>query len=267
MKLTGMAEEIEKLGQDVRISQLSGSVGGFVGGGLVLAGIIAAPFTFGASLGLTIAGASLGVVGATTGIGATVAGTVITNNKMAESETCLKTDLKMTQRVEEKVCTILHTENSQENDKDHMNSSNTSAILSGITSGRIVGGIGSATERILAISAKASIPLEIAGRVVSVTGIVLNSAFILVDAGSIIWHSIQLAKDDKPEAALEIWGKVKQLTEHKEAVEEFHDWLETLENQGHVFAEDESPIPLKVLLKVLPIVICALCIACYLLMG
>ncbi|XP_033742384.1 uncharacterized protein LOC117328891 [Pecten maximus] len=65
--------ELENRRFGVNIVTIVGGSTGLVGAGLALAGVIAAPFTGGLSLGLTIAGAAVGGVG-----GATMAGSKIT---------------------------------------------------------------------------------------------------------------------------------------------------------------------------------------------
>ncbi|XP_046569368.1 apolipoprotein L3-like isoform X1 [Haliotis rubra] len=61
-----LASEVDKQVLNARIAKTSFASTGIIGSGLAIAGVIAAPFTFGASLGLTIAGA---VVGLSSGVG------------------------------------------------------------------------------------------------------------------------------------------------------------------------------------------------------
>ena len=68
----------------VNIAVISGATAGIVGGGLTVAGLILIPFTFGASLGLTIAGASLGAAGGVTGGAARVIEGVKQNESVNE---------------------------------------------------------------------------------------------------------------------------------------------------------------------------------------
>ena len=73
--INGCADQLEKVNTDTGITKVVGESTGIVGGVLGIAGLILAPFTAGASLGLTIAGAVTGAVGGATSI----AGTVIEN--------------------------------------------------------------------------------------------------------------------------------------------------------------------------------------------
>ncbi|OWF35576.1 uncharacterized protein LOC110442780 [Mizuhopecten yessoensis] len=68
-----IVSELENRRFGVNIATIVGGSTGLIGAGLALAGVIAAPFTAGLSLGLTIAGAAVGGVG-----GVTMAGSKIT---------------------------------------------------------------------------------------------------------------------------------------------------------------------------------------------
>ena len=65
----GIVVELERIRQNVNIASIVGSSVGFIGASLALAGVITAPFTFGASLGLTIAGGVIGGMGGITSVG------------------------------------------------------------------------------------------------------------------------------------------------------------------------------------------------------
>ena len=67
-KLYEIANECNNLHKDCNIANVTGSSVGAAGGLMALGGLALAPFTFGASLSLTIAGAATGVAGATTNI-------------------------------------------------------------------------------------------------------------------------------------------------------------------------------------------------------
>ena len=67
-----MIDWLNKVQFDVNVSRLTGASAGIVGGGLALAGLILIPFTFGASLGLTISGVAVGGSGAVISNGASI---------------------------------------------------------------------------------------------------------------------------------------------------------------------------------------------------
>lgn len=68
-ELISIRDDIQKETRIQKIGSVTYSSVGIVGGGLIIAGIIAAPFTFGGSLALSVAGAaatiSSGVAGVT----------------------------------------------------------------------------------------------------------------------------------------------------------------------------------------------------------
>lgn len=67
-KLYDIANECDTLHRDCNIANVTGSSVGAAGGLMALGGLALAPFTFGASLSLTVAGAATGVAGAATNI-------------------------------------------------------------------------------------------------------------------------------------------------------------------------------------------------------
>ena len=66
------ASHLDEVAKDCGIATTVGGSAGVVGGALVIGGIIAAPFTGGLSLGLTLGGAGLGVAGGVTNITASL---------------------------------------------------------------------------------------------------------------------------------------------------------------------------------------------------
>ena len=69
-QIESIQEEIDRHHSNVNKATVAGSTAGIVGGGLMIGGLIAAPFTFGASLGLTVVGAGIGAAGGMTTAGA-----------------------------------------------------------------------------------------------------------------------------------------------------------------------------------------------------
>eukprot|EP00795_Rhopilema_esculentum_P004464 gene4464-20708_t len=67
-QLYQIANECDDLHKGCNIANVTGSSVGAAGGLMALGGILLSPFTFGASLGLTVAGAATGVAGAATNI-------------------------------------------------------------------------------------------------------------------------------------------------------------------------------------------------------
>ena len=76
----GIVLELEGIRHNVNIASIVGSSVGIIGSSLALAGVITAPFTFGASLGLGIAGGVIGGLGGITSAGSKVT-EVVMNKK------------------------------------------------------------------------------------------------------------------------------------------------------------------------------------------
>ena len=71
-KLNELADHVEKVTFDTGIAKTTGGGVGIAGGLCIVGGLIAAPFTAGLSLGLTIGGAAAGVASAATTITASI---------------------------------------------------------------------------------------------------------------------------------------------------------------------------------------------------
>ena len=82
-KLRDMADYLEKTHADVLIADRVGTGVGIGSGLLVIGGLIAAPFTAGISLGLTIAGTTTGILSGITSAGANITGYILSENELA----------------------------------------------------------------------------------------------------------------------------------------------------------------------------------------
>ncbi|XP_061434159.1 uncharacterized protein LOC133359671 [Lethenteron reissneri] len=82
--LADMIVQLKKRARDGNISKVAGSSASIAGGAMAIAGIALIPVTFGASLGLTIAGTATGVAGGITAAGASIA--VLVMNKASTKE-------------------------------------------------------------------------------------------------------------------------------------------------------------------------------------
>ncbi|XP_048242843.1 uncharacterized protein LOC125375899 [Haliotis rufescens] len=79
--LNDLANEVDKEVRKARIAKTTFASTGILGSGLAIGGIIAAPFTFGASLGLTIAGVALGVSSGVGGLVTTIIDRLLNSKK------------------------------------------------------------------------------------------------------------------------------------------------------------------------------------------
>ena len=76
-------DEVMSIVRNERITRIAASAAGIVtGGGLVATGIVLAPFTFGASIGVSIAGGAVGALTSAGGIGAFIASKVLANKRL-----------------------------------------------------------------------------------------------------------------------------------------------------------------------------------------
>lgn len=89
-KLMGIRDTIQEQARIHSIANITYSSTGIVGGGLAIAGVITAPFTFGVSLGLTIAGLATSVASGVAGAAHGAIKVSIVNNQIKEAQTSLK---------------------------------------------------------------------------------------------------------------------------------------------------------------------------------
>ena len=95
--------EVLKIVRDVRIAKIAGSATSLVvGGGLAIAGLVLIPFTFGGSIGLTVAGAAVGAVGSSTTFGASIASRVMSDNRVKKAREHINLDQQMSEHVKKK---------------------------------------------------------------------------------------------------------------------------------------------------------------------
>jgi hypothetical protein len=89
-ELKSIKDEVQRQAEIHSIGSITYSSVGIVGGGLALAGIIAAPFTLGASLGLTVAGVATGVTSGAAGLTHALVKLGIISSKCSDAKTNLE---------------------------------------------------------------------------------------------------------------------------------------------------------------------------------
>nr|XP_032808535.1 uncharacterized protein LOC116941512 [Petromyzon marinus]XP_032808536.1 uncharacterized protein LOC116941512 [Petromyzon marinus]XP_032808537.1 uncharacterized protein LOC116941512 [Petromyzon marinus] len=95
-----VADALAKLEKDVNISQTVGTATSLIGGIVALAGIIAAPFTFGASALIAgVVGAGIGITGGLVTAGSSLSKIFIKKCKLKTTETAVKLDTEMLEDV------------------------------------------------------------------------------------------------------------------------------------------------------------------------
>ncbi|XP_032808535.2 apolipoprotein L3-like [Petromyzon marinus] len=91
-----VADAMAKLEKDVNISQTVGTATSLIGGIVALAGIIAAPFTFGASALIAgVVGAGIGLTGGLVTAGSSLSKTFIKKYKLKTTDASIKLDTEM----------------------------------------------------------------------------------------------------------------------------------------------------------------------------
>ena len=89
-------DEVFKLIRNTRITKIAGATTSLaVGGVLGVTGTILSPFTFGASIGLTVAGAAVGVAGSATVLAASITSRVMSNEKLRMAQEHISLDKQL----------------------------------------------------------------------------------------------------------------------------------------------------------------------------
>ena len=172
--LTNQKDEILKIVRDVRIAKIAGSATSLVAGGaLTITGLALIPFTFGASIGLTLAGAGVGALGTATSFGAAIVSKVMKSSRLKEANEQIKLDQQLTSNVNDIANEYNRAyESAQSKEKAKMKKtdiahgtlgigsrasigvfkSGAAAVEIGLTSGRVIARVGTVGLRAAAIA-------------------------------------------------------------------------------------------------------------------
>ena len=89
-------DEVFELIRNTRIAKIAGATSSLVVGGvLAVTGVALLPFTFGASIGLTVAGAAVGAAGSTTVLAASITSRVMSNKKLRMAQDHISLDKQL----------------------------------------------------------------------------------------------------------------------------------------------------------------------------
>ena len=99
--LEEIRDKLKQVCQYVRASRAGGGATSIVGGVFAVAGLALIPVTLGGSLGLTVAGAAVGVAGGVTSIGAILAKIGICKAKLKKVEEIIEVDKQLSVQVNE----------------------------------------------------------------------------------------------------------------------------------------------------------------------
>ena len=220
------AEKLVKHHRNVNISRITGSLTAIGGSGIAILGFALTPVTFGASLGLTIAGAGIAVAGGATATGASIVDTVITKtgvkgvqeqyefdqDKMKEIDLIQDQIQKQNDRIREK-CPDLK-------DVDIFRVTDVFSYAQGIAK---VGNLAYRVGEAAGISAVefGSLGLRAAGAVakgVATAGIVLNVVIIPLDIIEIVKSGWNIKEGNESKAAKQLREKADQLERQKNEI-------------------------------------------------
>ncbi|XP_043556919.1 apolipoprotein L3-like isoform X2 [Chiloscyllium plagiosum] len=105
-ELRDIANCVDTCKRDVNIANVTGTSASIVGGLLAIAGLIASPFTFGASLVLTGVGLGVGAAGGVTNIGASITDHVIQKKKTDKMKEIIELFEKYNKIMLESLCWV-----------------------------------------------------------------------------------------------------------------------------------------------------------------
>ncbi|XP_038649138.1 apolipoprotein L3-like [Scyliorhinus canicula] len=218
-ELREIADDIDRHHKNSTIANVAGSSAGIVGGILSIAGLIASPFTFGASLALTGVGIGVGAAGGATNIGASITDNLIQNNKQK----------RVTEIIE------FYKEDSKiMSDSLHLVHCTIESIMEGngedIPKYLMIGGTQTATRTLNTIAVATSAATRNALRAIKAVSGVLSALLIIWDVYSLVKDANDLYNGSETEVAQQIREAAKNIEEelqsykdaYKELAEHFH---------------------------------------------
>lgn len=172
---------------------------GVIGGGLVIGGIVAAPFTFGTSIALAIGGGAVGAAAGVGGITAFITKKIKANGHLKKAQEQVTLDQQLSMSVNANVLEFYEAVNSY--------IAEISIILAGAkVAGGVVGGVGRLGLAAALVAAEGvveggALALRAGGRIagMALAGVSL-AVTVPIDLGLIIYHSYMLyqeSQDDK----------------------------------------------------------------------
>lgn len=174
-------DELENRRKNVNIASIVGSSVGLAGTALAVGGLVAAPFTAGVSLGLTIAGGVVGTAGGATSIGSKISELVLNKSAVIQMERYQMNLLERSRCLEKSVQALqneLHFLSSDENIHVFENSA-------------------LATSALRAFTTIPVIVLRVIARVVSIADMLLVPLAAVLDAGILAYSIYNLAKGSR----------------------------------------------------------------------
>ena len=211
--LSDNKEAVLSIVRHERIARIAASSASIVlGGGMVVAGLALLPFTFGASIGLSVAGGVVGATASLGGIGAFIASKILSNKRLKSAQEHISLDQQLSTSIN--------------NIAVKYNEAMKKCAESAIDGGELVGNVAAGGAQSLASLGRVGMGIAIgiesaaeAGAIALRTGartlgVVLAGASLAVtvpiDLGFIVYHSYHIHKSSKDKTGKADSNKVVQ---------------------------------------------------------
>ncbi|KAL0483500.1 hypothetical protein AKO1_014529 [Acrasis kona] len=237
-ELLSLADTLDVHHRNVKIAHISGTSASLVGTALVVGGFVGSFFTFGLSLGLSIAGGAMGIAGAATSAGASVTEWGIIRSELKKIQNKLNADAKLRDKIS---YWVAHLEHSHELDIERLHQRITSIIdgdstllsvvksidnefsadgthkydaSDAIATAQLVSKTGSISSQFAKIGGNTLIRTAThVSRAVTIAGVVLSVATVPLD----IYVLVQDSKDVHTEKKSDKSTEIRELARHLKA--------------------------------------------------
>ena len=185
-------DEVMKIVHMARAVRIATSVIGIViGGGFVVTGLVLAPFTFGGSIGLSVAGGAIGILSSSGGIGAFIASKVMSNSRLKAAQEHISLDQQLSLQVNAIVLQYMKMESTNDGSVTGINyAAHIAANIGRFSSAAVIAGEGTVEGVAIALRAGG----RVAGMVLSGVSLAVT---VPIDVGFIAYHSYEIHKSSK----------------------------------------------------------------------
>ena len=220
-------EKLKEHHRNVNIFRITGSSVSIAGSLIAIVGFGLAPVTLGASLGLSVSGIALAVVGGGTAAGASIADTFLQKSNIKHVQDQLAYDYQQLDAISQTAKEIEKVIDGTRQKCPGMSTREFAAVFGEVFTQGIARTTNVAVKlaelgvySTLEIGAFALRVGGAAARGIAAAGIVLNVILIPIDIAEIIRSSFSLAKGSQTKAIKQLTDTVKQLKKQKAAIED-----------------------------------------------
>ena len=213
--------------RNVNISRITGSTASIAGSTMAIVGFAIAPFTFGASIGLSVSGIALAVAGGGTAAGASIADIVIQKSNVKHAQEQLARDYDQLNAIRELAETIKKKIDDIKQQCQGVSPAQFVVVFGEVLTQGVVrtGNLGMRLAELavfgtLEIGAAAVRVGGAAARGIAAAGIALNVVLIPIDLIEIVRSSVSLAKGSQTKAIKQLTDIAVQLEEQKQAIKQ-----------------------------------------------